>query len=143
MATAVEERAYAVSLLDTSTGKHFEARGTRIRLGHGRECEIRLDPTSQKLVSQVHAEFIIGQAGGLVVRDAGSEHGTYVNGVRLTRPLPVRLGDRVTLGDGGPTLVLEGLGTSPVMPVARRPGLLRGLIRRVAGRMRGLFRGEN
>ena len=114
-------RAYAVSLLDTTSGKHYEGRGTHIRLGRGRECEIRLDSTPDLTVSRVHAEFTIGTAGGLFVRDAGSKHGTFVNGVRLTRPLPVRLGDHLMLGDGGPTLVLEGMGTSPEMPVARRP----------------------
>lgn len=115
-------RAYAVSLLDTTTGNHYEARGSRIRLGRGRYCDIRLEGAPDLTVSRVHAEFTIGAAGGLIVRDAGSRHGTFLNGVRLTRPLPVRLGDQLTLGEGGPQLVLEGLGTSPQMPVARRLG---------------------
>jgi len=115
-----EVRAYAVSLLDLTTGKRYEGKGARIRLGRGRECEIRLDSTPDLTVSRIHAELMIGPAGGLVVRDAGSKHGTFVNGTRLTRPLPVRLGDQLTLGDGGPTLVIEGLGTLPQMPVARR-----------------------
>ena len=115
-------RAYAVSLLDTATGKHFEARGTHIRLGRGRECEIRVDGTPDLIVSRVHAELTIGAAGGLVVSDAGSRHGTFLNGARLTGPLPVRLGDRLMLGEGGPELVLEGLGTSPQMPIAQRLG---------------------
>jgi pSer/pThr/pTyr-binding forkhead associated (FHA) protein/S1-C subfamily serine protease len=117
---AEKVRAYGVSLRDTKSGKHYEGRGMRIRLGRGRECEIRLEPTPDLIVSRVHTEFTIGAAGGLIVRDAGSKHGTFVNGVRLTRPLPVRLGDLLMLGDGGPTLVLEGVGTSPMMPVARR-----------------------
>jgi pSer/pThr/pTyr-binding forkhead associated (FHA) protein/S1-C subfamily serine protease len=117
---AAAPRAYGVSLLDTRTGVHYEGRGIRIRLGRGRECEIRIEPTPDLIVSRVHAEFTIGPAGGLIVRDAGSKHGTFLNGVRLTRPLPVRLGDHLMLGDGGPTLVLEGVGTSPMMPVARR-----------------------
>lgn len=115
-------RAYAVSLLDTATGKHFEARGTHIRLGRGRECAIRVDGTPDLIVSRIHAELTIGAAGGLVVSDAGSRHGTFLNGARLTGPLPVRLGDRLMLGESGPELVLEGLGTSPQMPVARRLG---------------------
>jgi hypothetical protein len=56
-----------------------------------------------------------------VVRDAGSEPGTFLNGVRLVRPLPIRLGDHLLLGDRGPTLLLEGLGTAPLMPIARLP----------------------
>lgn len=117
-----EVRAYAVSFLDTTTGKHYEGRGRRIRLGRGRECEIRLESALDQIVSPVHAELGIGTAGGLVVRDSGSGQATFLNGVRLTHPLPVRLGDLLMLGEGGPTLVLEGLGTSPQMPAARRIG---------------------
>lgn len=128
-----DRRAYAVSLLHTATGRHYEARGSRIRLGHGRECEIRLDRSPGVRVASVHAELTIGAAGGLVLRDTGSTHGTFVNGVQVKEPLPVRLGDRLTLGPGGPTLVVEGVGTVPLMPVARRrlgparghPGFLR------------------
>ena len=57
------------------------------------------------------------------MRDAGSEHGTFLNGVPLTGPLPIRLGDQVTLGRGGPTLLLEGLGTAPLVPVTRPPSV--------------------
>lgn len=111
-------RAYAVSLLNTTSGAHYEARGSRIRLGRARECEIRID---DPLVSMTHAELTIGREGGLVVRDAGSERGTFLNGVRLTRPLPIRMGDQVQLGDGGPRLLLEGLGTEPLRRVAQPP----------------------
>src|SRR5207302_589092 len=34
------------------------------------------------------------------------------------------LGDRITLGPGGPVLIVAGLGTAPEMPVARRMGLI-------------------
>ncbi len=113
-----ELRAYAVSLLNTTTAKHYEGRGARIRLGRARECEIRID---DPLVSMTHAELTIGREGGLVVRDAGSERGTFLNGVRLTRPLPIRMGDQVQLGEGGPSLLLEGLGTEPQRRIARPP----------------------
>jgi pSer/pThr/pTyr-binding forkhead associated (FHA) protein len=122
-------RAYAVSLLDTTTGKQYEGHGTHIRLGRGRQCEIRFEGTPDLIVSRVHAELTISVAGGLMVRDAGSRRGTFLNGVRLTGPVPVRLGDQLMLGEGGPQLVLEGLGTSPQMPVARRLGI--GLSHRV------------
>src|SRR5439155_154286 len=36
----------------------------------------------------------------------------------------LRLGDRITLGPGGPVLIVAGLGTAPEMPVARPMGLI-------------------
>ncbi len=121
---AVEGRAYAVSLLDAGTGRRFEARGRRIRLGRGRECEVRpVEREDDPVVSRVHAELAVGRTGGLTLRDAGSRNGTFLNGDRLAEPIPVRLGDRITLGPGGPVLIVEGIGTSPAMPVAKRPAL--------------------
>jgi pSer/pThr/pTyr-binding forkhead associated (FHA) protein len=32
------------------------------------------------------------------VADAGSSHGTYLNGVRITQPTPVRRGDVLQVG---------------------------------------------
>ncbi|HEX4600593.1 MAG TPA: trypsin-like peptidase domain-containing protein, partial [Gemmatimonadales bacterium] len=115
-----DARAYGVTLLEAATGRHYEAHGVRIRLGRGRECEVRL-PDDCDSVSRVHAELTVGPSGALVVSDAGSTNGTYVNGTRVTHALPVRLGDQVTLGRGGPVLIVEGLGTAPHLPVARRP----------------------
>jgi len=129
---AIEMRAYAVSLLHAATGRRHEGRGTRIRLGRGRECEVQLAGEAEAIVSRVHAELTIGPSGGLMIRDAGSKNGTFVNGDRVTGLLPVRLGDHITLGRSGPVLIVEGLGTAP-MAVARPPGRadrrpLRGMI---------------
>ncbi|HYT04714.1 MAG TPA: FHA domain-containing protein [Gemmatimonadales bacterium] len=118
--TPVEARAYGVTLLDAATGRHHEARGVHIRLGRGRECEVPLIDASD-VVSRVHAELAVGPSGALVVRDAGSRNGTFVNEERVVEPLPVRLGDRIMLGRGGPVLIVEGLGTAPQMLAARRP----------------------
>jgi pSer/pThr/pTyr-binding forkhead associated (FHA) protein len=117
----VEARAYGITLLDAATGRLYEARGVRIRIGRGRECELRLDDASENLISRVHAELTVGPSGALTLHDAGSTNGTFVNDERVTAPMPVRLGDRITLGRGGPVLVVEGLGTAPKMPVARAP----------------------
>src|SRR2546425_1015642 len=103
-----EQRAYGVTLLVTTTGKRFEARGTRIRLGRGRECEVQPVETNDTSVSRVHAELTVGPSGGLVVRDAGSKNGTYLNGERITNPIPVGPGDRSRPGNGGPGLRAEG-----------------------------------
>jgi pSer/pThr/pTyr-binding forkhead associated (FHA) protein len=117
----VEARAYGITLLDAATGQRYEARGVRIRIGRGRECELRLDDAPENLISRIHAELTVGPSGALTLHDAGSANGTFVNDERVTAPMPVRLGDRITLGRGGPVLVVEGLGTAPKMPVARAP----------------------
>ena len=115
----MEARPYGITLLDAATGRLYEARGVRIRIGRGRECELRLEGVPASLVSRVHAELSVGASGALTLADAGSTNGTFVNEERVTAPMPVRLGDRIALGRGGPVLVVEGLGTSPKMPVAR------------------------
>jgi len=116
-----ESRAYGVTLLAAATGKRYEARGTRIRLGRGSECEIQPVEAGQgeTIVSRVHAELTVGPSGGLVLRDAESKNGTYLNGERVTRPTPVRLGDKIMLGQGGPVLLVEGMGTAPLKAVPR------------------------
>lgn len=115
----MDARAYGITLLDAATGRLYEARGVHIRIGRGRECELRLEGAAESLVSRVHAELTVGASGALTLGDAGSTNGTFVNEERVTAPMPVRLGDRITLGRGGPVLVVEGLGTSPKVPIAR------------------------
>ncbi len=116
-----EVRAYGVTLLAAATGKRYEARGTRIRLGRGSECEIQPVEAGDTIVSRVHAELTVGTTGGLVVRDAESKNGTFLNGERISRAMPVRLGDKIMLGQGGPVLIVEGMGTAPMKAVPR-PG---------------------
>jgi pSer/pThr/pTyr-binding forkhead associated (FHA) protein/S1-C subfamily serine protease len=116
-----EVRAYGVTLLAVATGRRYEARGTRIRLGRGSECEVQPVEAGDTIVSRVHAELTVGPTGGLAVRDAESKNGTFLNGERINRAMPVRLGDKIMLGQGGPVLLVEGMGTAPVKAVPR-PG---------------------
>jgi pSer/pThr/pTyr-binding forkhead associated (FHA) protein/S1-C subfamily serine protease len=135
----VETRPYAVTLVAAATGKRFEALGTRIRMGRGPECEVQAVEASNPVVSRVHAELTVGPTGGLAVRDAGSKNGTFLNGDRITQPMPVRLGDRIMLGPGGPVLLVDGLGTAPMRAVARPkagglgPRTVMGLISKALG----------
>jgi hypothetical protein len=63
------------------------------RIGRSRECDIFLvDPS----VSRNHALLDV-RAGNLVVRDAGSTNGTFVNGERV-QMRTLRPGDRVAFG---------------------------------------------
>jgi putative peptide zinc metalloprotease protein len=52
---------------------------------------------SDPSVSRVHARISLGD--GPVLEDVGSSHGTYVDGVRVTGPVPLRDGARIRLGD--------------------------------------------
>lgn len=123
---APEARPYGITLIATASGKRFEAQGTRIRIGRGKECEVRAVEGSEGIVSRVHAELSVGPSGGLSLRDVGSKNGTFLNGDRIAEPMPVRIGDRITLGPGGPVLVVEGIGTGP-MKAAVRPPLVQGM----------------
>jgi len=124
-------RAYAVTLLDLATGQRHEARGIRIRLGRGRECEVPLLDSSDRIVSRIHAELTVGPTGALVVCDVESSNGTFVSDKRITEPIPVRLGDRIMLGAGGPVLVVEGLGTSPGIRVPAAARGRKGVLARI------------
>lgn len=118
-----EIRAYAITLLAAGSGRRFEARGTRIRIGRGKECEVRPVDPGDAAVSRVHAELLVGPTAALTLQDAGSTNGTLLNGDLLTEPTPVRMGDRIQLGRAGPVLIIEGLGTSPGIPAAPRDAL--------------------
>jgi pSer/pThr/pTyr-binding forkhead associated (FHA) protein/S1-C subfamily serine protease len=120
---APEARPYGITLIATATGKRFEAQGTRIRIGRGKECEIRAVEGSEGIVSRVHAELGVGPSGGLSLRDVGSKNGTFLNGDRIGEAVPVRIGDRITLGPGGPVLVVEGIGTGPMKAAVRPPAM--------------------
>src|ERR1041384_468369 len=128
-----EARAYGVTLLDAGTGR-------------GRECEVQPIDPSGAIVSRIHAELSVGTSGGLSVRDAGSKNGTYLNDDRVTTPMPLKLGDRIALGRGGPVLIVEGLGTAPQIVVARprvtllaRRGVRVVLLLLLAGTLYGVY----
>ena len=88
--------------------------GGGVRIGRDAECEVVL---ADGKVSRVHAS-IERDGDGWALVDAGSRHGTWVNGVRATR---VRLGDgdRIQLGQ---TIVTFTAADTPDEIVVRRTG---------------------
>ena len=64
-------------------------------VGRGSDADIVL---SGSLVSRRHAEFHETEAG-MVVIDLASRNGVYVNGVAITSPTALLIGDELTIGD--------------------------------------------
>jgi ABC-type multidrug transport system ATPase subunit len=66
----------------------------QITIGRG-PCDIMLDDPQ---VSRFHAQIDRDAHGQLLLRDAGSTNGTFVNGSRLSSPLPLQPGMVIQIG---------------------------------------------
>lgn len=108
--------------------RHVEGRS--LVIGRSQDCDVRAEDTG---VSRRHCEILI-DGGGLVVRDLGSRHGTWVDGRPVTGELRVNVGAVVHLGRRGPQFLLAGavVDGEPVgdrdsqAPEGGRPGQPRG-----------------
>lgn len=65
-----------------------------LTFGRSESCQVRLDDT---YVSTLHARLFAKDATWFV-EDLGSTNGTTLNGVKVTGPSPVAVGDRVKVG---------------------------------------------
>jgi len=70
--------------------------GNAWRLGRSSENQIRLP---SELVSRQHALVQRMENGEFYLFDLGSRNGTFLNGTRVTIPVPLNDGDRISLGD--------------------------------------------
>ncbi|MCH2162026.1 MAG: sigma-70 family RNA polymerase sigma factor [Phycisphaerales bacterium] len=88
-------------------------------LGRGSDCH---GVVGDESVSRQHVR-IRCEPGDWVVRDLGSTHGTFVNGVRVDgdESVPLRAGDGVRLGNVEFLVELEGPGFSPPPAPPPRP----------------------
>lgn len=91
-----------------TTNQRFEATSRVVRIGRSPENDVQIPPELGASVSRRHSEVAI-EGGGVVLRDAGSRNGTYLNGQRIDEATPIAKGDQVMLGSGGPTLEVEDL----------------------------------
>src|SRR5438094_6622103 len=65
-----------------------------LTLGRADSCGITLP---DKTVSHLHARFY-RRDGRVFLEDLGSTNGTYLNAKKLSRPVAVQRGDRITIG---------------------------------------------
>jgi EAL domain-containing protein (putative c-di-GMP-specific phosphodiesterase class I) len=80
---------------DAATGRvlHLPIHSYPCRIGRRTEIELPLfDPR----VSQLHAELFV-ENDTLFIRDLESTNGTFVNGQRVTHPMPIQSGDVIRL----------------------------------------------
>jgi len=68
-------------------------------------------------LSRRHARVARDAGGQLTIEDLGSANGTFVNGVRVRDPHPLRLGDSVRIGSS--TLQLTQVGEAPAAPAVQ------------------------
>ena len=68
--------------------------GEEVTIGRAAGCSISL---SDNFTSQLHAR-VFQRDGRLHVEDLGSTNGTYLNGQKVTAPLPLKRGDQVKVG---------------------------------------------
>lgn len=75
-------------------GRHELTASGTVRLGRAHDCDIVLEHPS---VSRHHASitFVLDRPR---IEDAGSRHGTLLNGQRVEAPAPLKHGDRIGLG---------------------------------------------
>ena len=82
------------SALEENT--EFVLDSTGISIGRGAPNEVRLD--GDEFASAQHAR-VKPRRDGVWIEDVGSTNGTFVNGVRLSRPRKLALGDLVRVGE--------------------------------------------
>lgn len=94
-----------------------------IQLGRAAEMDLVVD-VAAAVVSRSHAQIRRGPEG-FVLADLGSFNGTLLNGQRIIAPTPLRDGDVIQLGTGGPVLRLlnAGQGAAARGPEERRADL--------------------
>ncbi|MCZ7627601.1 MAG: FHA domain-containing protein [Microthrixaceae bacterium] len=69
--------------------------GPEVTVGRSAGCSIVFD---EQYVSSVHTR-VFTRDDQVFVEDLGSTNGTWVNGVRAVGQMPVRMGDRVQIGN--------------------------------------------
>ena len=83
-------------------GKAFTLSKSEIIIGRDVNADVAINTAE---VSRRHTRLHL-DAGVYIIEDLGSTNGTFINGQRLTTPVPLRSGDIIMLGEAA-TLVYE------------------------------------
>jgi S1-C subfamily serine protease len=102
--------------------------GAECTLGRHPDAALRFHSGADGAVSARHAH-LVRDAGGWALRDLGSTNGTYVNGRRVAAPTPLKDGDRITLGRGGPLVEFRLAGSPGALTPSALPPAAPGPVR--------------
>ena len=78
-------------------------------LGRDSSSTVQYDADRDDLVGRQHAKISrdANNADGFIIEDTASRNGTFLNGQKLSRPMPIGPGDVVQLGAGGPEFTFD------------------------------------
>lgn len=93
-APAPSRAATLTCLTGLDVGRTHALAESRTKLGRGQEATLRL---RDRAVSRSHA-CVLHDEGGFTLEDLGSPNGVFVNGQRVTEPVPLADGDVLELG---------------------------------------------
>lgn len=100
----------SVRLIHQRAGEQLTAQGYTIVIGRDAgTAQILIRADDEKHVSGRHVEIQFRREGGAVVRDLDSRNGTWLNDRRLKGELPLKVGDRLLLGNAPTLLVVAEL----------------------------------
>ncbi len=99
-----------VRLRHQKTGEQFSASGYTIVIGRDPgAAQVLIRADEERHVSGRHAEIQFRSDGAVVVRDLGSRNGTWLNDRPLKEEAPLRVGDRILLGNAPTVLLVAAL----------------------------------
>ncbi len=85
---------YLIQISGRETGQMYNLAGRTVRLGRDATCQIVIDDPH---ISRVHAEITCRTGNTIVIKDAGSTNGIFVNGKRVTEQ-QLNDGDKILIG---------------------------------------------
>ena len=95
-----------VAVRGVQSGTRYAGQAELVTFGRAIGCTVRVEGEAANSVSRIHSEIVI-EHGAPMLRDANSRNGTFLNGKAVTSPQPVRHGDLIALGSGGPAFTLD------------------------------------
>lgn len=85
---------YLIQISGRETGQMYNLTGRTVKLGRDPTCQIILD---DQHVSRTHAEIVNKNGTEIIIRDAGSTNGVFVNGKRVKEQV-LNDGDKILIG---------------------------------------------